>query len=146
MAKNDKQLQDAPVEADTPRPTAPTFVLRPDPPGTLVAREDLHDLAHQLGIDRDDRIAATIVGDELHLTLTPLALAEDRLAAEAVDLVLCVPDEGPTYFPDDVHTTCADCGTPIRHRPHVPRRPKKVCLACGSRPVAAAEGGDDPTP
>ena len=120
-------------------------MLRPDPPGTPVTRQALHDLARQLGLDRDDRIAATIVGDALHLTLTPLAMAEGRRTAETVDAVLCIADEGPAYFPDDVHTTCADCGTPIRHRPHVPRRPKKVCLACGSRP-APPEGGDDPTP
>ena len=146
MAKKTRQMTGSRAGAAASRPAAPTFVLRPDPPGTPVTRQALHDLARQLGVEGDDRIAATIVGDELHLTLTPLALAEDRLAAEAVALVLCIPDEGPAYFPDDVHTTCADCGTPIRHRPHVPRRPKKVCLACGSRPVAAAEGGDDPTP
>ena len=145
MAKKNELVPSVRVGGDPPRPAAPTFVLRPDPSGTPVTRHALHDLARQLGIDRDDRIVATIVGDELHLTLTPLALAEGRLAAETVDMVLCIADEGPTYFPDDVHTTCADCGAPIRHRPHVPCRPKKVCLDCGSRSVAAAEGGDDHT-
>ena len=142
MAKKDKHI----AAARAPQPEPPTFVLRPDPPGSRPTRQALHDFARQLGLDHDDRFTATIVGDELHLTLTPLAMADGVLAAETVDAVVCVPDEGPTYFPDDVHTTCADCGTPIRHRPSVPRRPKKVCLACGSRPTPAAEGGDDRTP
>ena len=145
MAKKTRQIAGSGAGAAASWPAAPTFVLRPDPPGTPITRHALHDLARQLGLEGDDRIAATIVGDELHLTLTPLAMAEGRLAAETVDMVLCIADEGPTYFPDDVHTTCADCGTLIRHRPHVPRRPKKVCLDCGSRPAAAAEGGDDHT-
>jgi hypothetical protein len=53
--------------------------------------------------------------------------------AEPADLVACVTDETPSYFADDVHTVCADCGVPIRHRPHVPRRPRKVCLDCARK-------------
>ena len=143
MTKKRKQFRDTCTGAGARRSAALTFVLRPDPPGAPVSRQTLHDLARQLGLEGEDRIAATIVGDELQLTFTPLALAEDALTAEAADMVLCIPDAGPTYFPDDVHTTCATCGTPIRHRPHVPRRPKKVCLECGSRPAPATGGGDD---
>jgi hypothetical protein len=52
--------------------------------------------------------------------------------AEALAYVLCVDAEGPVYFADDVCTTCACCDRPIRHRPHVPRQPTKLCLACAS--------------
>lgn len=50
---------------------------------------------------------------------------------EHADSVVCVPDDAPNLFPDDVHTTCADCGVGIHHRPWMPARPPKVCLACG---------------
>ena len=138
MVKKPKHI----AAARASHPAPPTFVLRPDPPGARLTRQALHDFARQLGLDRDDRFTVRVVGDELHLTLTPLALAEGTLAAEAVEAVVCMPDELPTYFPDDVRTNCADCGTPIRHRPHVPRRPQKVCPACASCPVQAPEGGD----
>jgi hypothetical protein len=48
------------------------------------------------------------------------------------DLVVCVTDESPGYFPDEVHTTCADCGVGIHHRPFVPEQAPKVCLACAN--------------
>ena len=51
-------------------------------------------------------------------------------AAEDAAYVLCVPDEGPAYFSDDVHTTCHFCERPIRHRPHAPKRPPKICIRC----------------
>ena len=69
MAKYDKSLH----SGDRP-PSA--FVIRPEPPTTRPSREVLQDLARQLGLDRDDRVTTTIVGDELHITLTPLGLAE----------------------------------------------------------------------
>ena len=69
MAKNDKSIP----SANGP-PTA--FVIRPEPPSTRPSRAALQDLARQLGLDRDDRVATTVVGDELHITLTPLGLAD----------------------------------------------------------------------
>ena len=133
MAKKPKHFRAAP----TP-PRLPRFVLRPEPADRPVTRPDLHAFARQLGLDRDDRLAVTVAGETLEITLSPLGLAEGVLAADEADAVICIRDEGRAYFADDVHTTCADCGTPIRHRPHVPVRPKKVCPACGLR----AEGGD----
>ena len=138
MAKKRKHI----TAARAPHPELPTFVLRPEPLEARVTPQALHDLARQLGLDHDDRFAVRVVGEELHITLTPLALADGTLAAEAVDAAVCMPDEGWSYFPDDVHTACGECGTPIRHRPSVPSRPKKVCLDCGTRPTAAAEGGE----
>ena len=35
-----------------------------------------------------------------------------------------------TYFTDDVYTRCAICEAAIFHRPHVPKKPKKVCINC----------------
>lgn len=56
--------------------------------------------------------------------------------AEKVDFVVC----GPTsYFPDDVKTVCAQCRTPIVHRPHAPKRPPKVCMTCAVM-LSAFEG------
>lgn len=51
--------------------------------------------------------------------------------AEEAAFVLCLPwDPDPHYFTDDVKGTCSICGIDIRHRPHVPKKPKKVCLMC----------------
>lgn len=50
--------------------------------------------------------------------------------AEQCAYVVCAPAEQASLFADDVLTTCAACTRPIRHRPHVPSRPPKVCMSC----------------
>lgn len=68
-------------------------------------------------------ITATIVSDE---------------EAELSAFVVCGDAELPYPFTDNVQTTCCDCGRAIVHRPHAPKRPPKICIACvGLR----AEGG-----
>ena len=47
--------------------------------------------------------------------------------AEAVDVVVCGE---ASFFADDVRTVCGSCGATVFHRPHVPVRPPKLCLAC----------------
>lgn len=47
-------------------------------------------------------------------------------ACEHVNYVVCGNE---SHFLDDVHATCR-CGAPIVHRPYVPKRPPKICLAC----------------
>ena len=69
MANNNE-----PIHSGNRPPSA--FVLRPEPPTTRPSRAALQDLARQLALDRDDRITTTIVGDELHITLTPLGIAD----------------------------------------------------------------------
>ena len=48
---------------------------------------------------------------------------------EQVDYVVCVlwPDH---LFPDDVRSKCCACGREIGHRPHVPKKPPKICVEC----------------
>lgn len=53
--------------------------------------------------------------------------------AEQVDAVICNTDDRWSPFRDNVRTTCADCGTPIHHRPHVPKKPKKICMECAAK-------------
>lgn len=62
--------------------------------------------------------------------------------AEDTTYVMCVSDEGPAYFSDDIHTSCHFCERPIRHRPHVPKRPPKICVRCAQ---ALIEQHDSPT-
>jgi len=50
--------------------------------------------------------------------------------AETADYVVCVPWDGPAYFPDDCLAACSVCGRAIRHRPYVPKTPPKVCIFC----------------
>lgn len=47
--------------------------------------------------------------------------------AEEAAFVVCGFESG---WPDDVWTTCCDCGNPICHRPHAPRGPAKICMRC----------------
>jgi hypothetical protein len=87
------------------------------------------------------------VGKRLRLPGLPPIKVVSQEEAEQSDMVICCPIGSPRYFDDDVETTCAECGTGIFHRPHVPKRPKKVCLDCAvkllpERPDApGTEGG-----
>jgi hypothetical protein len=68
--------------------------------------------------------------------LLRLVKVVDEDEAEKADLVVCVSAEG-YYFPDNVFTVCAECGGGIQHRPHVPKRPPKVCFRCARRRAEA---------
>lgn len=47
--------------------------------------------------------------------------------AEACDYVVC----GATgCYDDDIKGSCALCGDAIVYRPHAPKKPKRICLAC----------------
>jgi hypothetical protein len=46
-------------------------------------------------------------------------------------MVVCMPASSvDDTFPDNVHTVCALCGTPVVHRPYVPKKPPKICMPC----------------
>lgn len=79
-----------------------------------------------------------------HLTVdpdgTPFLESDDgRLRAQIVEpadaeeahFMMCAPPWASTHA-DDVITQCDGCGQPIVHRPHVPTRPPKLCLRCGT--------------
>ena len=57
--------------------------------------------------------------------------------AEKADAVICNRLGEPSPFADNVLATCADCTTPIYHRPTAPKRPPKLCMRCGVRRLAA---------
>jgi hypothetical protein len=50
--------------------------------------------------------------------------------AERAHVVICGDASMSSPFADDIVTACAWCGTGIRHRPHAPKAPVKVCMAC----------------
>lgn len=55
---------------------------------------------------------------------------------EALPLILlCAP---VSYFLDDVHGACADCGDAIAWRPHTPAEAVRVCARCGLARMKAA--------
>lgn len=65
----------------------------------------------------------------IHLPgLPPVTVSDEK--AEQAPYVICAPAEGPVFFSDDVLTTCSFCGCAIRHRPYMPKRPKKICPTC----------------
>ncbi len=51
--------------------------------------------------------------------------------AEQAEFVICGTPDISTPFADNVQTVCVDCGRAVIHRPHAPKRPKKICLECG---------------
>lgn len=55
---------------------------------------------------------------------------EEQEDGEACDFVVCIPITNPLAFSDNIVTDCCKCGQPIQHRPHAPKRPPKVCIAC----------------
>jgi len=63
--------------------------------------------------------------------LPPIKVVSEEEAEEA-ELVVCCTIGMTRYFDNDVETVCAQCGTGIFHRPHAPRKPKKVCLNCAA--------------
>lgn len=52
--------------------------------------------------------------------------------AEESDMVVCCTIGMTRYFTDDIETVCAECGTGIFHRPHAPKKPRKVCINCAA--------------
>ena len=49
--------------------------------------------------------------------------------AEGCDYVVCMP-AGRSPFKDNQHGSCSKCGRAIMFRPHVPKKPPKICYAC----------------
>jgi hypothetical protein len=81
---------------------------------------------------------------EMRRLLEQIQVVSDE-EAEQADMVICLPDSGPRYFADDVRATCAICGIPIRHRPHVPKRPPKVCINCAQGEIEKDKEKDKAT-
>ncbi|MHB8576233.1 MAG: hypothetical protein ACYDCQ_12985 [Dehalococcoidia bacterium] len=61
--------------------------------------------------------------------LGAIKIVSDEEANEA-EFVVCMLDGSGEYFNDDLRTSCFVCGRGIHHRPHVPKKPHKVCIAC----------------
>jgi hypothetical protein len=58
--------------------------------------------------------------------------------AEKVDYVVCMP-VGPSPFDNNLEADCYCCGRRIMHRPHVPKRPPKICIYCAKMFAEAGE-------
>lgn len=50
-------------------------------------------------------------------------------------LVVCPYFTAPLILPDNRVARCAECNSPIQHRPHVPPSAKLVCAPCCLRMV-----------
>jgi len=50
--------------------------------------------------------------------------------AEKCDYVVCMPADSPSPFTDNLRGHCSVCNQPIIFRPHVPKKPPKVCIHC----------------
>ena len=83
--------------------------------------------------------SASRMGEKVNLAGIPLTVAPDD-AAEDADMVVCMPANFPSPFHDNVTAPCAQCGEPIIYRPHVPKRPAKVCISC-ALPLAGPVAG-----
>lgn len=63
--------------------------------------------------------------------------------AEDADYYVCVRASQPARFTDDLYDFCCECGEKVRHRPHGPTIPKKICLECAMPGIReSSEKGD----
>lgn len=47
-------------------------------------------------------------------------------------IIVCIPWTMPLVMPDNKRGVCSHCGCYVQHRPHVPRKLAKVCVACAT--------------
>jgi hypothetical protein len=57
-------------------------------------------------------------------------VSDDEDEAESADFVVCVLATDQTPFTDNVFAFCCKCDVKVQHRPHAPKAPKKICMAC----------------
>ena len=50
--------------------------------------------------------------------------------AERAAYVVCVQWSDPPMFPDNIRASCCACGCALQHRPHVPKKPARICVRC----------------
>jgi hypothetical protein len=66
-----------------------------------------------------------------------IEIADSDAEAELADALICARLTSPLLLPDNLIDLCSKCGEAIQHRPHVPKRPPKICLECAA-PLATA--------
>lgn len=79
------------------------------------------------------------VGRKVEIGGLKMTVVSDA-AAEKAEMVVCMPADFQSPFSDNLVAACAQCGTAIIHRPHVPKRPAKVCIHC-AMPLAGPVAG-----
>jgi hypothetical protein len=67
----------------------------------------------------------------------PVEIVSDDEAEKAA-FVVCVfaGQESEGFKASNVSANCADCGSPIVHRPHAPKAPPKICVRCAFKRTA----------
>lgn len=48
----------------------------------------------------------------------------------AADFVVCTRVTTPLHFADNLTGVCCQCGAAIQFRPHLPTKPRKLCMQC----------------
>jgi hypothetical protein len=71
-----------------------------------------------------------------------IEIVDDPDEAEMADAVVCMRLTQPLLLPDNLIDLCSKCGEAIQHRPHVPKRPPKICNQC-IIPIANAHAKKD---
>jgi hypothetical protein len=51
-------------------------------------------------------------------------------SGDLADILVCARLTQPLLMPDNLIDICSGCGEAIQHRPHVPKRPRKMCMEC----------------
>ena len=63
--------------------------------------------------------------------------------AEGEEVVVICSGSSNTRFTDNKHGHCAECGSPIVWRPHVPEPSTKLCVDCGFKAMNEAEAAGE---
>lgn len=61
----------------------------------------------------------------------------DQGEGEKCDAVICRLKTEPLLLPDNLVGSCSKCFRLIQFRPHVPKRPAKMCDECAAKAIAA---------
>lgn len=71
-------------------------------------------------------------------------VSDDEDRAESVEWYVCGrADSTKQVFPDDLYDFCSKCGAKVRHRPHGPVAPKKICVECAMPSIIKDEKAGD---
>lgn len=66
-----------------------------------------------------------------------IEIVDSEEDADSADAIVCMRLTSPLMMPDNLIDLCSKCGEAIQHRPHVSKKPPKICWQC-AEPLASA--------
>jgi hypothetical protein len=110
-------------------------------PEIVTTSESFKELQEFFGDLVDEDIVRVPLGAPEEGNSFDVQIVSDK-SAEECDMVVCVrKKDNKSPFKDNVDANCAHCGEEITHRPHVPKKPPKICMECAVVMMEAEKKG-----